>query len=72
MHHELAVQGNFYAFALTKPERLSLAVIFDEQTKRWGLYDLKGPFDAPADDSAGSIAKALLQRFQRALATSSA
>lgn len=66
-HHALAAKGHFYAFALTKPERLTLAVVFDATTTTWSLYDLKGKANVDADDSAGAIADALLQRFQRSV-----
>lgn len=69
-HHDAAAAGHFYAFALTKPERFTVAVIRGDGAGPWSFYDVKGPANASVSPAAMEVAEALLQRFQRSAATS--
>ncbi len=66
LHHALASVGSFYAFALTKPTRLTLAVIWSRSLQRWHVYDLRGPANARASDAAVVFSDDIVARFERA------
>lgn len=62
-HHTGANAGTFFAFALTRPERLTLAITWNQRQGRWELYDLKGFANHAPDPDAMDIARELLSRF---------
>jgi len=64
-HHLLARTGRFFAFALTKPARLTLAVVWSEGAQRWRIYDLRGPANGLAPDTVHAFVDDVLDRFAR-------
>lgn len=65
-HHRRARRGHFHAFAMTRPERLSVAFAWDVEAARWNLYDLRGPANQHAGAPAHELASQLLARLQQA------
>jgi hypothetical protein len=65
-HHLRARRGHFHAFAMTRPERLSLAFIWNIEEARWSLYDLRGPANQHAGAPAHDTASHLVARLQQA------
>jgi hypothetical protein len=63
--HALAGAGRFFAFALTKPGRSTVAITWSARSARWCLYDLRGPANAVASAAAAAFAQDLLARFER-------
>ena len=63
--HALAGAGRFFAFALTKPGRSTVAITWSARSERWCLYDLRGPANAVAGAGAAAFAQDLLARFER-------
>jgi hypothetical protein len=63
--HRRARRGHFHAFAMTRPERLSLAFVWKVEEARWTLYDLRGPANQHAGAPAHDVASHLLARLQQ-------
>ena len=61
--HQRAAAGEYYAFSLFRPERLTLAVAFHPRRGIWVIEDLRSAHNMPADDCAHAIAEELVARF---------
>lgn len=62
-HHELARRGDFHAFAVEQPERLTLAL--HRRNGRWEIYDFRGPGNVmPSQGASIRTASSILDRFR--------
>ena len=62
MHHTLAAQGRFHAFAVKEPIRATLAFIRPTGGP-WGIYDFKAFANAPVPVDMHHLAASLLRRL---------